>query len=155
MARQTLNVSTRSVTAQDANAWLRMRCDLWPDGTEAEHREEIERYLAGRSDEPLQVIVAVAESGEPIGIAELSIRPYAEGCRTRNVAYLEGWYVRPAARGRGVGRALIQATERWASSRGCAELASDAESDNDTSRRAHSALGFEEVGLIRCFRKEL
>ena len=148
-------MSTRPVTAQDASAWLRMRCDLWPDGTEAEHREEIERYLTGRSDEPLQVIVAVTDSGEPIGIAELSIRPYAEGCRTRNVAYLEGWYVRPAARGHGVGRALIQATERWALSRGCAELASDAESDNDTSRRAHRALGFEEVGLIRCFRKEL
>ena len=35
------------------------------------------------------------------------------------------------------------------------ELASDAEPENEVSARAHAALGFEDAGLIRCFRKDL
>jgi aminoglycoside 6'-N-acetyltransferase I len=54
-----------------------------------------------------------------------------------------------------VGRALIAAAERWGRQEGCTEFASDAEPDNEVSRRAHSAVGFEEVGLVRCFRKQI
>jgi hypothetical protein len=42
-----------------------------------------------------------------------------------------------------------------ARSAGCTEFASDAEADNEVSAAAHRALGFEDVGLIRCFRKDL
>ena len=42
-----------------------------------------------------------------------------------------------------------------ARSQGCREFASDAEAENRLSADVHSALGFEEVGLIRCFRKDL
>ena len=87
--------------------------------------------------------------------SELSIRPYAEGCRTDRVAFLEGWFVRPDARGRGVGRALVAASEEWARSQGCSEFASDAEVDNDASTAAHLALGFRDEGLVRCFSKKL
>jgi len=31
----------RDATASDASAWLVMRRDLWPDGSEAEHAGEI------------------------------------------------------------------------------------------------------------------
>ena len=51
----------------------------------------------------------VREAGAALGFAELSIRNYAEDCTTNRVAYLEGWYVEPHARRRGVGRALVQA----------------------------------------------
>jgi aminoglycoside 6'-N-acetyltransferase I len=71
------------------------------------------------------------------------------------VAYLAGWFVVPDARSRGVGRALIQAAEDWARSQGCAEFASDAEADNELGATAHPALGFTEVGLVLCFRKDL
>jgi aminoglycoside 6'-N-acetyltransferase I len=71
------------------------------------------------------------------------------------VAYLEGWFVVPEARRRGVGRALIAAAEQWGRSEGCREFASDAEPDNEISAAAHSALGFSDVGLVRCFRKDL
>ena len=91
----------------------------------------------------------------PVGFAELSIRAYAEGCRSDRVAYLEGWFVGPEARGRGVGRTLIAAAENWGRSQRCSEFASDAQPDNDVSAAAHRALGFTEVGLIRCFRKDL
>ena len=79
----------------------------------------------------------------------------SEGCESGRVGFLEGWYVIPEARRRGVGRQLLSAAEAWARSAGCVEFGSDAEADNEESAAAHRALGFEDVGLIRCFRKDL
>ena len=99
--------------------------------------------------------MAFDDTAAAIGLAELSIRAYAEGCRTDRVAYLEGWYVAPHVRRQGVGKALVTAAEQWGRAQGCAEFASDAMVDNDTSAAAHRAAGFTDVGLIRCFRKDL
>src|SRR5206468_5494106 len=66
----------------------------------------------------------------PIWFAELSIRNYAEDCVTDRVAYLEGWYVVPEWRRRGVGGALVAAAESWAQGQGCTEFASDTPIDN-------------------------
>jgi aminoglycoside 6'-N-acetyltransferase I len=149
------NVRVRSATPGDAAAWLRMREALWPDDGAASHAGEIEQYFAGKLRMPLEVLVAVDEQGSTVGFAELSIRSYAEDCLTDHVGYLEGWYVAPAARRMGVGRALVAAAERWARARGCTEFASDALIDNQVSAAAHRALGFQETVRIRCFRKPL
>ena len=61
----------------------------------------------------------------------------------------------PEARRGGVGRALIQAAEEWGRSIGCTEFASDADLTNNVSAAAHKALGFVEVGQVRCFRKNI
>ena len=52
-----------------------------------------------------------------------SLRPYAEGCATTPVAFLEAWFVSPERRRRGVGRALVATAEAWARGRGCHEFA--------------------------------
>jgi len=145
----------RAVTPSDAPAWLRLRRALWPHHAESEHAAEITEFLEGRAREPLAVLVVADGADRLIGFGELSIRAYAEGCHTDRVAYLEGWYVVPDARNRGVGRALIAAAEEWGRSQGCVEFASDAELTNDASAAAHKALGFTEVGRVRCFRKDL
>ena len=49
----------------------------------------------------------------------------------------------------------MAAAEAWGRSQGCEELASDTELANDASAAAHTALGFTEVGRVRCFRKDL
>ena len=147
-------VCVRHVTRGDAAAWLRMREALWPDETDS-HGREIEQFFAGELRMPLAVLLAVDARDEPVGFAELSIRPYAEDCETDRVAYLEGWYVEPAARRQGVGRALIAAAEDWGRAQGCTEFASDAILDNDVSAAAHAAVGFEETVQIRCFKKTL
>ncbi len=134
---------------------MRLRRALWPEGSEAEHRGEIDLFLAGQAREPQAVFLAEDGAGRVVGLAELSIRPCAEGCRTKRVLYLEGWFVLTEARGRGVGRALVAAAEEWGRSQGCLEFASDSQPDNEVSAAAHRALGFAEVGLVRCFRKEL
>jgi aminoglycoside 6'-N-acetyltransferase I len=142
----------RHAALADTGGLARLRHALWPDGSEAEHRREVERFFAGPQTAP--VLVAEDPSGL-VGFAELSIRAYAEGCESGRVGFLEGWYVAPEARHRGVGRKLVAAAEAWARGAGCTEFASDAEADNAPSAAAHRALGFTEVGLIRCFRKDL
>ena len=150
-----MTVLVRPVVRSDASRWLAMRRELWPQGSAGEHEEEIEAFFAGRRREPLAVLIAEDSGGQPLGFAELSIRPHAEGCRTDRVGYLEGWFVARQARRRGVGRALVEAAERWASGQGCTELASDSQPDDVRSRAAHLAAGFADVGLVRCYRKDL
>ena len=148
-------VTCRAVKEGNAEAWTRLRQALWPDAVPGEHADAIARYFAGTLREPIMVLFAEDGHARPMGFVELSLRAYAEGCQSDNVAYVEGWYVAPEARGRGVGRALIEAAEDWARRQGCTELASDAQLDNAVSAAAHEALGFSEVGQIRCFRKVL
>jgi aminoglycoside 6'-N-acetyltransferase I len=126
---------------------------LWPHAA-VDHSAQIERYFSG-SVPGLEIVLLALMDAEPAGFAELSIRAYAEGCATENVGYLEGWYVAPAYRHLGVGRALVRAAEEWARGRGCRELASDTEPENELSREAHLGCGFEDVALVRCFRKVL
>jgi aminoglycoside 6'-N-acetyltransferase I len=145
----------RSVTAADTNEWLRMRHALWPDGSRAEHRQDIDRYLAGDRREPAEVLLALTADMKPVGFAELSIRNIVDSCSTDRVAYLEGWYVDPASRRRGIGRALIQAAEQWGIRQGCTEFGSDTEIDNEVSHAAHLRSGFQETGRVRTFRKRL
>ena len=90
-----------------------MREALWPSPARA-HAGEIERYFAGTWHEPIEVLIACDAQGAAIGVIELSIRAYAEGCATDRVAFVEGWYVEPTARMRGIGTALIRAAEEWA-----------------------------------------
>ncbi len=78
-----------------------------------------------------------------------------DGCRTRNVGYIEGWYVEAAHRRQGVGAALVRAAEEWARAQGCQEMASDCFEDNAVSLASHLALGYTEKERLIHFAKEL
>lgn len=144
----------RSYQPADLEEWLRMRRALWPEIAAAEEAQDAAEWLA-RTD----AVVIVADrqpAGTGLaGFAELASRPYADGCATSPVAFLEGWYVDPDARRRGVGTALVRAGEAWARRQGYRELASDALLENVTSHRAHEALGFAEVERAVRYRKSL
>lgn len=146
-------MKVRPVDPKDRDEWLRLRSDFWPDHAYT-HAGEIDQFFAGTLAEPTAVLV-VEERGSLIGLAELSIRPHAEGCLTHRVGYLEGWYVDSGFRGQGIGRVLLVAAEDWARGQGCKEFASDTTVENELSRKTHLACGFEDAGLIRCFRKTL
>ena len=90
-----------------------------------------------------------------MGFLELSLRSYAEGTGDSPVPYVEGWFVRADARGKGAGKALVEKAMDWASSRGFAHLASDTDLSNEGSVRAHHAVGFTEVGRQVAFLRPL
>ncbi len=155
-ARPEWNVAVREARPEDADAWLALRRALWPQGLEAEHRREIEQFFGGELPrDPWAVLLAEDERGRLVGLAELSLRAHAEGCRSSPVAYLEGWFVAQEARGRGAGRALVAAAESLGRSQGCSEFASDTSADNHAAAAAHRSVGFQDAGPVRCFRKNL
>jgi aminoglycoside 6'-N-acetyltransferase I len=133
-----------------------MRRALWPDADAEELRAEAAAFFAGETKAHLPHCVFVAEQdGALIGMLELSLRSYVDGCDGSPVPFIEGWYVAPEARRTGVGGALVRAAEEWAIAQGYSEMASDALLDNDVSHWAHASLGFEEVERAIRFRKTL
>jgi aminoglycoside 6'-N-acetyltransferase I len=147
----TMKPTIRAATREDREQWAALRSELWPDCSRERHELEVTQLLAS------QGIVAVAElEGKLVGFAESSIRnDHVEGTTEAPVPYLEGWFVKPAARGQGIGRALLGFLEHWAVQSGYRELASDAELDNHYSIRLHQQLGFRETGRSVHFVKRL
>ena len=94
----------------------------------------MEEILATDSDE---VFFAERLGGGVCGFLETAIRSRADGCERHPVGYIEGWYVDPDARRQGVGRALVEAAESWARSKGCRQMASEAELWNAVSHQVH------------------
>ena len=138
----------RPIAAADFGEWRRMRDLLWPGQTEKDMR-----LWQARSD--ATVIVAERDDGTLGAFAEFGERSIGESCETSPVGYVEGWWVDPDLRGKGIGRLLIDAGERWARGRGYRELGSDTEPENSASQAAHLKLGFEEVARLVVFRKVL
>jgi aminoglycoside 6'-N-acetyltransferase I len=100
------------------------------------------------------VRLAYTPDGSAVGFVEASQRvDYVNGTSTSPVAFLEGLYVEPSARRKGVARAFVAEVERWAAAQGCSELGSDSPIDNVTAHAAHRALGFEETERVVYFRR--
>jgi aminoglycoside 6'-N-acetyltransferase I len=145
-------VHTRAYRDADWPEWLRLSLALFPEYS-AEVLEPGMRDHRARSD--AEVFVAEREDGSIAGFVEVGARPYADGCDTSPVGYIEAWYVDPDARLRGYGRALLAAAENWARGRGYREMASDSQLNNDISYSAHRRAGYAEVDRIVQFRKVL
>jgi aminoglycoside 6'-N-acetyltransferase I len=134
----------RPATAADFPAWAAMRRSLWPDCEE----DELER-------QPPRLGLVAEEEGRLVGFAEASVRSVAEGGPPGPAAYLEGIWVEPGRRRRGVARALLAAVEGWARRNDLAWLGSDARLDNPLSHDWHRGSGFEEVERLVVFGKPL
>ncbi len=140
----------RPLETADVEAWVDMRHRLWPEHTREELVGETVDWVHGK----LGVFVAALEQGL-VGFAEVTMHERADGCTTSPVGYLEGWWVDRERRRSGVGTALLRAAERWARGRGATEFASDAHADNDASRAAHVANGFETRAPVTRFHKRI
>lgn len=140
----------RPLEPSDRAEWLRMRSALWPD----DHRQEVDRFYAGELGD-MAVFVAPRPGGGLRGFAEWGLRPFAEGCRTSPVGYLEGIWTDEDARRSRVATALYRIGADWSRARGCEELASDCALDNLVSYRFHLSLGFEEAERVICFRRDV
>jgi aminoglycoside 6'-N-acetyltransferase I len=150
------SVKIRPVGPHDAAAWAAMRARLWPDADAAEMQREADAFVGGGRQAMLEAVyLAEDDSARTLGFIELSIRAFADGCESRPVPHVEGWYVEPAARRSGIARALLSAAEDWARALGFTELASDTEVENVASQHAHARCGFAETERLVKFRKRL
>jgi L-amino acid N-acyltransferase YncA len=104
--------------------------------------EEVAAWLG----EELPFVVATDSSGTLLGFARVS--PYSDRCVYEGVGE-HGVYVARAARGRGLGRRLLEALCEAAEGAGLYKLTSRIFTDNAASRAVHLAAGFEEVGIQR------
>jgi aminoglycoside 6'-N-acetyltransferase I len=142
----------RAYDDKDWSAWLRMSLALFPEYT-AEVLVPGMREFRARSD--AEVFLAEVSGGALVGFVEVGSRPYADGCDTSPVGYIEAWFVDADMRREGYGRALLVAAEDWARSRGYREMASDALLGNDVSHSAHLRAGYEEVDRVVQYRKSI
>lgn len=145
------DVSVRYMTGEDRPVWRRMYAALFPEEPKPLLDREISRILAAENRWAFMAECAA----KPVGFAEMSLRPWANGCRSQPVPFLEGIWVDPDHRQAGVGRALLGAVEAKAREGGFAELGSDVDLDNDISCAFHSKEGFEETERVIYFRKAL
>jgi aminoglycoside 6'-N-acetyltransferase I len=150
-----MDVTVRPLTAADRERWLAMRTTLYVDeaGDEAIGlAEDIDMMLA---DKAWGAFAATAPDGALVGFIELYERNYAEGCDTAPVTYVEGIWVAPDWRRRGVARRLLEAGMAWGRSRGRTEIASDVQLRNLVSQAVHARLGFEETERLVTYRMDI
>ena len=146
-------IEIRMAEKADWDIWLALRISLWP--LDYCSRERHATQMADILGSPYKVALIALAAGQPVGLAECSIRAYADGCKTSHVGYLEGWYVDENYREQGIGAALVQEAKNWAKGKGCAEMASDCDLKNVGSRAAHAAVGFTEYSHLAHFVMEL
>ena len=147
-------MNIRLAEEKDKAIWSKFRSKLWP-GSFDDHLSEIEDFFKGQSIDIDLVFIAELSDCTPVGFIEVNLRDYAEGSRCSPIPYIEAWFVMSDQRGKGIGKALVQAAESWAIDNGYSEIASDTTLDNQNSINAHKHLGYTEVERVVCFLKSL
>lgn len=142
-----------TVTADTAQEWVDMAHALWPYCKKKELRKEIGEQLDSDS---FQNYLARSPKGAYIGFIQISVRSdHVEGSSTSPLAYIEGIYVKPKHRKKGIARALVREAEKWAQEQGFTEIGSDTEIDNKKSRKFHKRVGFKTAGVNVHFIKKI
>ena len=109
-----------------------------------ETREREVGEIAEWFDEGLPIVVETGDDGEVLGFARLN--HFSDRCVYEGVGD-HAIYVHRDARGRGVGRRLLDALCAEAEERGFYKVTSRVFATNAASRAMHRAAGFREVGI--------
>jgi aminoglycoside 6'-N-acetyltransferase I len=124
-----------------------------PDKTLDDHRSHAMSLLKRPSAagylacEVHETVVAFAEA--PLR------RDYVNGSNSSPVGFLEGLYVEPQYRKRGLARLLCSSVEHWAKGMGCTEFASDVVLQNEVGQRVHEAVGFNATDRVVFYLKQI
>ena len=108
-------VIIRPRTSEHLDGWVGLRQRLWPDETLDEHRSHA-RSLLKRPRDAVGYLACEADE-TVVAFAEATLRrDYVNGCNSSPVGFLEGLYVEPRYRKRGLACLLCSV--------GCTEFAS-------------------------------
>ena len=147
------SITVQRIKPADFADWSAMALILWPD-YEKEALEADLRKILNSSNQT--TFLAKNEHQASIGFINASIRTdYVEGSDGSPTGYIEGIYVEPAYRRKGVAKALLKMGEAWMIQQGCTQVGSDAWEHNTASRLFHKNLGFSETEPVIHFIKNL
>ena len=117
----------------------------------ARRRAKYERWLRG----PDSFFVIAEEGGSPVGYAFVTVGPgYAAWATGERLAELETLSVLPAARGAGIGTALIEAAWSRLAGLGVEDMAITTTTTNVDSHRFYERHGFEQRFVVYYGRRE-
>jgi len=94
--------------------------------------------LLGDDPRDFSGLVAV-EAGRPVGLAHYVF--HRHGWKIEDTCYLQDLYAEPEMRGRGVGRALVEAVYSAADAAGCPSVYWLTQAENATARRLYDRVG--------------
>jgi len=143
-----VSASIGPLEAADRDRWA----DLWTGylafyGTAvptATYTSTWSRILDPRGD--IRALGARDAAGALVGITHFFFHPHAWS--TRQTCYLQDLFVDPAARGRGHGRALIEAVAGIARERPCHSLYWKTMEDNATARRLYDTVATHDGTIV-------
>ena len=141
----------RTATEEDRPVWLELRKLVYTDCSDEFHEEDINIWMRDEDKE----CFLIEEDGQVVGFLEASLRNIVDGCLTSPVGFMEGICLFPEFRGRGFSKQLMAVAEDWMKAKGCTEMGSDSDLDNESAIRFHQANGFEETFRIVQFKKKL
>jgi len=133
-------MQVRQLSDNDLDAWLFIRCALWPQRDVDQQHVDIERIFANKLQ--YVVLVCVNEAGVALGFAEVALRAPLRSGHDSPFASVEALFVKPDSRRLGCAAKLVEAMETWAAQRSCRHLTSDAEQTDDAALAVHAACGF-------------
>ncbi len=136
-----MTLEIRPVSKDDEPAWRR----LWTDYLsfyETSVGEDVYRMSVSRllSDDPAEFRGRLAVlDGAPVGLVHFVFHRHM--WRVEDVCYLQDLYADPEVRGRGIGRALIEAVYGAADAAGCPTVYWLTQEFNATARRLYDRIG--------------
>ncbi len=104
-------------------------------------RDDVDALLRS----PRSVVLLAERAGEAVGYVTGHHEDDDERRVLRRKGIVEDWYVAPEARGAGLGALLLEALAEAFRAAGCEVLESATWPFNAGARRAHEALGFQEI----------
>jgi len=140
------------ISTYNISALAQLMLELWPDSSFDEQLESCIIILNNDNDS----CYLIKDRETYIAFIHLTVRlEYVEGANSLPVAYIEGLYVKENWRHLGIGKKMIDLGIEWGRQKGCKQLASDTELNNDTSIAFHKRMGFLEANRIVCFIRDL
>jgi len=140
------------ITRERFPEWRRMRHELYGELSAQFHEAEMELIFSSKE---ATCFIGLSESGAAVAMLEVSLRNFVDGCLGGPVGYIEGVYVTPLERKQGYAGELIEFATSWFRSKGCRDMAADAELANLIAQDFLTRAGFDETYRVVEYKRSL
>ena len=145
-------IKTEKLSLKNISKATKLILALWPKCTFKEEYQNCKRILSNKKER----IQLVKNKDKYVGFIYLNLRTdYVAGTKSSPIAYIEGLYIKPKYRKKGIAKRLVKFGEKWGKKHGAKEYGSDTELTNLDSIKFHKKIGFKEANRIVCFAKKI